>query len=120
MWLEVVCALVLLYGLVSGWRNGLVKELCSTLGFVVGFVVAWYCLDHFGLGWMPTLAFCVAVPIVLGLVASLVSVVLSSLFLVGTLNKLLGAVVGCVKYGLLLGFILLFVDRLGGWETLLH
>ncbi|MCD8304604.1 MAG: CvpA family protein [Prevotellaceae bacterium] len=119
MWVEVVCALVLLYGLVSGWRNGLVKELCSTVGFVVGCVAAWYLHDKYNLNTWWTLLFCVAVPIVLGFVASLVSVVLNSIFLIGTLNRLLGAVVGCVKYGLLIGFILLLTDYIKEWKSLL-
>ncbi len=120
MWLEIVCALALLYGLVSGWRNGLVKEICSTVGFLLGFVVAWYCHSHYHLEMGMTLALCLLVPIALGFVASLVSVVINAIFLVGTLNRLLGAVLGCVKYGLLVGFILLFMDNIEGWENLLH
>ncbi len=118
-WLEIICAVVLLYGLIKGWMNGLVKELCSTLGFVVGCVVAHYCYTRYGLGLGWTLLVCITFPIVLGGVASLLSAVVERIFLVGTLNKLLGAVVGCVKYALLIVFILWVIEKVEEWKNLL-
>ncbi len=118
-WLEIICAAVLLYGLVKGWINGLVKELCSTLGFVVGCLAAYYCYTHYGLALGWTLLVCILFPIALGVVASLLSAVLNCISVVGTLNKLLGALVGCVKYALLIGFILWVIEKVEEWKNLL-
>ena len=41
MWIEIACACALLYGLVSGWRNGLFEELVSAGGFLIGLGVAY-------------------------------------------------------------------------------
>ncbi len=120
IWMEIVCAVLLLYGLISGWRNGLVKELCSTVGFVAGFFVAWYCHVHYNLGWGFTLLLCIATPILLGFLASLVSLVINNIFAIGTLNKLLGAILGCVKYGLLILFLSWLRNEITEWGTLLQ
>ncbi len=114
-WLEVTWAIVLLYGLISGWRNGLLKELCSTVGFVIGFLVAWHCHTHYSLQWGWTLLLCVLLPLVLGFLASLLSVVINHIFLVGTINRLLGAVLGCLKYGLFMYFITLLLSEVAEW-----
>lgn len=119
MWLEIVCAVALLYGLVSGWSNGLVKELCSTTGFVLGCFLAWYGYTHYGLGLGWALVLCIGFPIVLGFVASLVSKVLEHIIVVGTLNHLLGALLGCVKYGLVIGLILNLMDKAPALQNLL-
>ncbi len=119
MWLKIVCAAVLLYGLVSGWRNGLVREICSTAGFFAGFVVAWHFHTHYDLEWGITLLLCIAIPVVLGVAASLVSLVIDHIFLVGTMNRLLGAALGCIKYGLLMAFLVLLKDKVGEWGKLL-
>ncbi len=111
--------MVLFYGLVKGWMNGLIKELCSTLGIIVGCVVAHYCYTRYGLGLGWTLLVCITFPLVLGVVASLLSAVVERIFVVGTLNKFLGALVGCVKYALLIGFILLAIDKVEEWKELL-
>ncbi len=118
-WMEIICAVILLYGLVKGWMNGLIKELCSTLGFVVGCVVAHYCYTRYGLGLGWTLLVCITFPIALGIVSSLLSAVLERIFVVGTLNKLLGALVGCVKYALLIGFVLYVIENVEEWKNLL-
>ncbi len=118
MWVEVVCAAVLLYGLGSGWRNGLIKEICSTLGFLAGAAVAWYCHIHYRLAIVPTLALCVLVPVALGFAASFASLIVNHIFVIGTLNRILGAIVGCVKYGLLAGFVMLVIDNVKEWRGL--
>ncbi len=118
-WIEIICAVILLYGLVKGWMNGLIKELCSTLGFVVGCVVAYYCYTRYGLALGWTLLVCITFPVALGFVASLLSALLERIFVMGTLNKLLGALVGCAKYALLIGFILLVIEKVEEWKNLL-
>lgn len=117
--IEVVSGLALLYGLIKGWMNGLIKELCSTAGFAVGCILAYLAYTQYGLGLGWTLLVCVAFPLALVLMASLLSSVVEHIFVVGKLNKLLGALVGCVKYGLLIGFILLLIDKVEEWKNLL-
>ncbi len=120
VWLEIVCGVVLLYGFVSGWRNGLIKEVCSTAGFIAGCLLAWHCHENYNLAWGWTLLLCIAFPIVLGFLASLVSKVLSAIIIVGTINKCLGAIVGFLKYGILIVFILAILKEVEGWGTLLQ
>ncbi len=109
IWLEIVCGLLLLYGIVSGWRNGLIKEICSTAGFLVGCLLAFYYLPELQWDWKLILLVFILFPIVLGYLASFVSKVLNSIIIVGTINKLLGAVVGCLKYGILILSILCLI-----------
>ncbi len=118
-WMEVVCAVLLLYGLVKGWCNGLVKELCSMAGFVVGCIVAYYCHVHFGLGLGWTLLLCILFPLGLGIAASLLSAVIKHAPVVGTLNRLFGSLLGAAKYGLLVVFVLKMIDKVEEWKNLL-
>lgn len=118
-WIPIVCALILLYGFIKGWRNGLIKEICSSVGFLIGCALAFYAHTKMGLSLGWTLFVCLLFPLVLGMIASLFSFVLEHIFIIGKLNKLLGALVGCVKYGLLIGFILLIIDKVEEWKKLL-
>ena len=49
-------------------------------------------------------------PLVLGILAWAITKVLDHIIIIGKLNKLLGAIVGCLKYALLLGCLLLVID----------
>ncbi len=115
VWLEVAWAVFLLYGLISGWKSGLLKEICSTVGFVIGFLVAWHCHTHYRLPWGWTLLLCIALPIVLGFLASLVSAVINHIIIIGTINRLLGAILGCAKYGVFMYIIMLIVSDVAEW-----
>ena len=113
-WVEIICAVALLYGAISGWRHGLIKELLSMCGFVVGLVLAWYFHDEVaGGGVLGFLCIAICAPIVLGWVASLLNVVLDHLLVLGSLNRLAGLLVGVAKWGLLIGCILLMLEKLG-------
>ncbi len=120
IWLEIICGVLLLYGFRSGWRNGLIKEICSTVGFIAGCLLAWYCHTNYNVGWGWTLLLCIVFPIVLGFLASLVSKMLSAIIIVGTINKFLGAIVGLLKYGILIVFIIAILKEVEGWGTLLQ
>ena len=39
--IELLCLAVLLYGAFRGWKNGLVKEVISFVGFFLGFFIAY-------------------------------------------------------------------------------
>ncbi len=119
MIIELLCVVGLLYGLISGWINGLLKELCSTLGFALGLFLAYYCYEHYslGLGWSLLLA--LVFPLGLGLLASLVSKLLNGTPVLGTMNRLLGAVVGCLKIVVLIFFIMWIAGKFEEWKSLL-
>ena len=114
-----LCGVALVYGLISGWIHGLVKEICSTLGFAVGIYLAYYCYEHYALGVWWAVLLALLFPLALGLLATLISKVLEFTPVVGTMNKMLGAVVGCLKYGVLILFVMWVAGKLDEWKSLL-
>ncbi|MBO7067700.1 MAG: CvpA family protein [Bacteroidaceae bacterium] len=115
MWIEVVCLCALLYGLVRGWLNGLIKELLSTGGFLIGLAIAYYYYKLVGCSIWVFVVIALVTPIVLGWMATLLTKMLDHVCAIGFLNRLAGAIVGCLKWALLVGFILLMIDK---FETL--
>lgn len=111
MLIELACICALLYGLVSGWINGLFKELLSAGGFLIGLGIAYYYFKTVGCNIWMFIFITLATPIVLGWVATLLTKVLDHVIVAGFLNHLLGAFLGCVKWALLVGFILLMIDK---------
>ncbi len=110
----ILALLAMLYGLVSGWRNGLMKELLSSGGFVIGLILAWYFHDSVaGGGIVGFLVIMIGAPIVLGWLASLLNGVLDHLIVLGSLNRLAGALVGALKYAILFGVIYWAGQQLG-------
>lgn len=102
-WLMIVCLLTLLWGAVSGWKNGLLKELLSTGGFFVGLVLAYYFHDRIaGGGAVGFIVIMIGAPIILGLIATLLSGILDHVFLVGKANRLAGALLGAAKWAFFL------------------
>lgn len=123
--LDIFILVVTAWSLFSGWRNGLLKELVSTVGFLVGLLVAVAFYSAFGRylsvdgteanAVTSLLAFFilwVAVPIVLGAVANMLTKALKAVCL-GTINSILGAVVSFIKFFILLGCILTAMSALG-------
>lgn len=119
--IDVVILALMLWAGYNGWKHGLIKELASMAGFFVGLYVAYTCYDKFGeilapclssntvvtSYLVPIIAFVIlwaVVPILLGLVASILTKSLKCLHL-GPLNSLGGMVVSLVKYLVLLSFI---------------
>jgi len=113
-WLKVVIGLALLYGTVSGWRNGLMKELLSSGGFIIGLVLAWYFHDYVaGGGVMGFIIIVIAAPVALGFLAMLLNVFFDHMFVLGTMNRFAGALVGFLKFAILIGGAFLLADYLG-------
>ena len=114
-----------------GWVRGLLKEVASLVGFVVGLIVARLFYEPVS-EWVLSLAeqassnigtiyavrvivfilLWVIVPIVLGQIANLLTRALKAARLNG-LNRLLGAVIGAVKYLILLSCVLVSMDFVG-------
>lgn len=110
---------LLLLGAFRGWRSGLVKQVISLGAFFAGLLLAKLCYVMVGDMLAPhldnhttfaqILAFIliwIAVPAVLGLVGEIITTVLDKLFVLGTANSLLGALLGLFKFQLIIGALL--------------
>lgn len=125
---DIVIAVWLGLGLVQGLIKGFVRQLASILGLIAGLLVARALFATVGEWLAPALgtsitvaqilAFVliwVAVPIGFAFVASLLTKALNAVHL-GGLNRLLGGVLGALKYLLLLGLaihVLEYIDPKG-------
>ena len=123
--LDLFILLVIAWSLFSGWRAGLVREISSTVGYLVGLFIAATCYASFGsylsvsgsrsAMFTSLIAFAllwILVPVVLGFVANLLTRTLRGLHL-GWLNSTLGAAVSLVKFSILLGCLLSAMSALG-------
>ena len=108
--IEILCLAVLLYGAFRGWKNGLVKEVVTFVGFFLGFVIAYEYYKQSDVGVLGFLLIWIGVPLVLGIAAWLITKILDKIIVIGTLNRLLGSVAGFLKYAFLLGCIILAID----------
>ena len=127
--LDIFLALVIVWALISGWRNGLIRELLSTAGYLVGLLVASLAYKWLGsylavegsqanmmTSIVAFLLLWVATPIALGLVANLLTGAVKAIQL-GWINSALGSVVSLIKFSILIGLSalgLLHADRTRG------
>ena len=105
-----VLLLILLYGAFRGWKNGLIKEIVSFFGIFVGFYLAYHFYKQSEVGVLGFLLIWICVPLVLGIVAWLITKVLDNIIVLGTMNKLFGAVAGFLKFAFLIGCVILAID----------
>lgn len=108
--IELLCLAVLLYGAFRGWKNGLVKEVISFVGFFLGFFIAYEYYKRAEVGVLGFLLIWIGIPMVLGMIAWLVTKVIDKIIVVNTLNRLLGAAAGFLKYAFLIGCVILAID----------
>ena len=114
MFLDIIILMILAWGAYKGWTSGFLKQLVSLLGFLVGLFVANMLYKSFGeflapqLGASPTMAnilafivIWVVVPLLLGMLVALPSKWMKGSAL-GTLNNILGLLIGVFKYVVLL------------------
>ncbi len=114
MYIDIFVAVLLVWATYSGWRDGFLRELVSTLGIVAGLIVAVLCYDKlsafltvdgsevnmvtsiiaFALLW-------IVVPIALGFAATLLTKVIN-FTPASWINRALGSLVSIAKYALLL------------------
>ncbi len=118
MYIDLFVGVLLLWAVFCGYRNGLIKELVSTLGILAGLIVAVLCYGKLGeylavdgtevnmaTSIVAFLLLWIVVPIFLSLLAGLFTKALDVVHL-GFVNRLLGVGVSCVKYALLLSCLL--------------
>lgn len=119
MYLDIFIIIVVLLALFHGWNNGFLKEMVSLLGFLLGFIVACLCYSLFGkylsvdgstlnvvLSIVAFFILWIVVPILFGVVATIITSGLKHIPIVGSLNRLGGCVVSLGKYVLLLSMVL--------------
>lgn len=117
---DIISLSLLLYGAVMGLKNGLIKELASTAGFLVGIYLVWKYHCELGDNILLCLLVWILVPVVFGLLASLVTKFLDFTIIGGLVNRVLGAVVGTCKWGLLVLCVRMMIDKVNEWKTLLE
>ena len=122
---DIFIIVVLLWALFSGWRAGFLKEITSSLGILVGLLVAATCYSAFGeylavngsetnmvTSIIAFLLLWIIVPIALGFVANVLTKSLKGLQL-GMPNSILGAIVSLVKYVVVLSCVFNVMQSLG-------
>lgn len=115
---DIFIIVVAIWAIINGWRNGLLREITSSVGFLVGLFIAASCYSSFGKylavngseGNVITslVAFAIlwiVTPIALGVAANILTKICKTIHL-GGLNSLAGAAVSLLKYTILLSCIL--------------
>ena len=116
--MDILLLIILAVGFISGLFSGAIKQVISLAAFLIGFVVA--CLYYQRLAdvmtdFLSMAALCkvvafvllwVVVPIAVKVIASLLTSVLNFVPVLGLLNRLLGGLLGMVKYSLVLGALI--------------
>lgn len=110
---------LLLLGAIRGWRTGLIKQIVSLGGLIAGLLIAKLCYAMVGDAIAPhidnhttlahVLAFIliwIAVPVILGVLGEILTTVLDKLFVLGTVNSILGALLGLIKFQLIIGALI--------------
>lgn len=113
-WLDILILLPVLYGLIRGLMRGMIKELNAVLALVLGIIGAriWGpCLaiwihqsSHWHLQLCSVIAYIMlflAIAIILNLIGAATQKLIKSIQL-GWVNRLLGAVCGTLKWGIIM------------------
>ena len=120
--IDIIISVLLVIGLISGLRGGLVKQVASSTGLIGGLLLgrAFYVPvgewlgATFGISAEAAhitafILILVVVPLLFSLVGWLVSKILSAICL-GWINRILGGVVGVLKFALFAGIIITGIE----------
>ncbi len=123
--IDIFIIVVLLWALFSGWRAGLINELVSTLGVLVGLLIAATCYtygkDFLAVNGSETnmvtsiiafLLLWIIVPIALGFIANVLTRSIKKLHL-GMPNAIVGALISALKYVVVLSCVFNVMQALG-------
>lgn len=118
MYLDIFIGIVLIFALVRGLMNGFIKELASTIGFLVGLFVAATCYETLGeyltvdgsevnmfTSIVAFLLLWIIVPIIFGLLATLLTKALD-LTALGIANRIGGGLLSIAKFVVLISCLL--------------
>ena len=123
--IDLIVCLILLLAVWSGWRQGLVVQVCSLAGIVIAIWLA----AHYGARWLRLGESCsaaggfVAVLVVVVLVVAVIGRLLRGVFRFagfGLVDTLLGVVVAVLKYLLVLSALFAAFDRINADYTLVE
>ena len=122
--IDIIIAVLLVIGLIAGLRDGLVKQIASLAGLVCGLLLGRAFYTPLGEWLAKTLSISaeaahvtafililVIVPLLFSLVGWLVSKFLKAISL-GWVNRLLGGLVGVLKFALLAGVLITGIEIL--------
>ncbi|MRI01380.1 CvpA family protein [Kriegella sp. EG-1] len=121
--LDIILGILLVYGLYKGLKNGLLVELASIIALIAGIFGAihfsYYVGDYLSenMNWderyISTTSFIITfilIVIAVNLLAKLLTKV-ANFAMLGLLNKIAGALFGALKVAVILGAILVFIER---------
>lgn len=127
--IDIIIAAMLLIGLISGLRDGLVKQIAGLAGLIGGLLLgrAFYMpvgellIDTFGMSIQVAqvtafILILIIIPLLFSLVGWLVSKLLKAICL-GWVNRLLGGAVGVLKFSLLAGIIITCIEFFDKQDT---
>ena len=128
--IDIIISVLLVIGLISGLRDGLVKQVAGLAGLIGGLLLgrAFYVPvgewlgTTFGIsaeaaGLTAFILIMVVVPLLFSLVGWLVSKLLSVICL-GWINRILGGVVGVLKFALFVGIVITGIEFFDKRDTL--
>ena len=127
--IDIIICVLLVIGLISGLRDGLVKQVASLAGLICGLLLGRAFYMPVG-GWLATtfsisseaahiaafILILIIVPLLFSLVGWLVSKLLHAICL-GWINRLLGGLVGMLKFALLAGVIITGIEFFDKHDT---
>jgi len=122
-WLDIVLTLLLLGGIISGFKNGIIGEVATLAALILGIwgsvKFSWWTADIL-IGWgvksdyMHIISFIVTfviIVVVIQVMAKFLNKLLDSLAL-GFVNRLAGMAVGIIKAALIISVVLVVIDSL--------
>lgn len=129
--IDIIIAVLLAIGFIGGLRDGLVKQVAGLAGLIVGLLVGRTMYMPVG-SWLrgvfgsstevahivAFLLILVIVPLLFAFVGWLISKFLSAISL-GWLNRLLGSIVGALKYTLFVGVIITGIEMFDKEDSLI-
>lgn len=122
--LDIILGLLLLWGLIKGFRNGLFVEIASIIALIAGIYgsihFSYYAGDYLSehMAWEKRYINIAAFVITfLGIVfivhiAARFLTKIANFAMLGLLNKIAGAIFGVVKVSIILGALLIFFERI--------
>lgn len=126
MFIDIFLIILLVWGAVSGWRDGLLREVLNFVGFLVGmlFALAIYTLSgdflavngsesNMVLSIGAFLILCVVIPVVFGTLGALLTRFMNFTPFLSVPNRLGGVVFGMAKFVLLASFCFNLMQSLG-------
>ena len=120
--IDIIISVLLVIGLISGLRDGLVKQVAGLAGLIGGLLLGRAFYMQVG-EWLGTafgisveaahitafILILIVVPLLFSLVGWLVSKILSAICL-GWINRILGGVVGVLKFALFAGIVITGIE----------